>query len=75
MTPLTDAEREELTALLATGNPLPEKWLHRLFPNGPKAESAGKEYRLVYDGNRKQPPLGALSNVHDVVVRVPAAVR
>lgn len=50
MTPLTDAERDELTALLATGNPLPEKWLHRLFPNGRKAESVGKEYRLVYDG-------------------------
>lgn len=50
MTPLTDAERSELTALLATGNPLPEKWLHRLFPNGRKAESVGKEYRLVYDG-------------------------
>ena len=50
MTPLTDAEREELTALLAASNPLPEKWLHRLFPNGRKAESVGKEYRLVYDG-------------------------
>jgi len=50
MLPLTDAEREELTALLATGNPLPEKWLHRLFPNGRKAESVGKEYRLIYDG-------------------------
>jgi len=50
MTPLTDAEREELTAQLATGEPLPEKWLHRLFPNGRKAEPVGKEYRLVYDG-------------------------
>lgn len=50
MTPLTDAEREELTALLATGDPLPEKWRHRLFPNGRKGESVGKEYRLVYEG-------------------------
>jgi len=50
MTPLTDAERDELNALLATGTALPEKWLHRLFPNGRKAESVGKEYRLVYDG-------------------------
>jgi len=50
MTPLTDAEREELTAQLATGEPLPEKWLHRLFPNGRKTEPVGKEYRLVYDG-------------------------
>ena len=50
MTPLTDAERDEMNALLAAGDPLPEKWLHRLFPNGRKAESVGKEYRLVYDG-------------------------
>jgi DNA modification methylase len=50
MMPLTDAEREELTALLATGNPVPEKWLRRLFPNGRQSESVGKEYRLVYDG-------------------------
>ena len=51
MKPLTDAERKELNALLGTGNPLPEKWLHRLFPNGRKAESVGKEYRLVYEGS------------------------
>lgn len=50
MTPLTDAEREELAALLATGNPLPEYWRYRLFPNGRKAERVGKEYRLVYEG-------------------------
>ena len=50
MTPLTDAERDELNALLSAGTVLPEKWLHRLFPNGRKAESVGKEYRLVYDG-------------------------
>ena len=50
MRPLTDAERKELNALLGTGTPLPEKWLHRLFPNGRKAESVGKEYRLVYEG-------------------------
>ena len=48
--PLTDGERKELNALLGTGTPLPEKWLHRLFPNGRKAESVAKEYRLVYEG-------------------------
>lgn len=50
MTPLNQNEREELNALLAAGNPLPEKWMHRLFPNGRRAEVVGKEYRLVYDG-------------------------
>ncbi len=50
MTPFTDAERDELNALLSTENPLPEKWQHRLFPNGRKAENIGKEYRLVYEG-------------------------
>ncbi len=43
MTPLTDAERDELNALLGAGTALPEKWLHRLFPNGWKVESVGKE--------------------------------
>ena len=50
MMPLTDAEREELNTLLTAGKELPDRWLHRLFPNGRKSESVGKEYRLVYDG-------------------------
>lgn len=49
MTPLTDAERDELNALLAAGATLPEKWFHWVFPNGRKTESVGKECRLVYD--------------------------
>lgn len=64
MLPLTDVEREELTALLAIGNPLPEKCLHRLFPNGRKAENVGKEYRLVYDGKLTR---------EEVLVQTPAA--
>jgi hypothetical protein len=51
MTPQTDAEKDELKAFLDAGSALPEKWLHRLFPNGRKAESVGKEYRLVYEGS------------------------
>lgn len=58
MTPLTDAERKELNALLGTGTPLPEKWLHRLLPNGRKAESVGKEYRLVYEGKLTREEIG-----------------
>ncbi len=50
MTPLTDAERDELNALLSAGTALPEKWRFRLFPSGRQAESVGKEYRLVYEG-------------------------
>ncbi len=30
MTPLTDAERDELNALLAAGTALPERWLQAL---------------------------------------------
>jgi DNA modification methylase len=50
MIPLNDTEREELNALLTAGQPLPERWKTRLFPNRWKAEQIGKEYRLVYDG-------------------------
>ena len=50
MIPLNETEREELNALLAAGQQLPEKWKPRLFPNARKAEQVGKEYRLVYDG-------------------------
>jgi DNA modification methylase len=50
MIPLNEAERAELNALLSAGQPLPEKWKTRLFPNGRKSEKVGKEYRLVYEG-------------------------
>ena len=50
MIPLTDAERLELTTLLASGSPVPDKWLYRLFPQAQKPATVGKEYRLVYDG-------------------------
>jgi DNA modification methylase len=50
MPSLSTEERDELNALLATGEPLPEKWLLRLFPNGARSAPVGKEYRLIYDG-------------------------
>lgn len=64
MTHLNEAERTELDELLAAGTPLPEKWLHRLFPNGRRAEAVGKEYRLVYDGKLSR---------EEVLAQTPAA--
>lgn len=64
MTPLNETEREDLNALLAAGNPLPEKWLHRLFPAGRRVEAVGKEYRLVYDGKLSR---------EEVLAQTPAA--
>jgi DNA modification methylase len=49
MATLSDEERKELIRLLNEGAPVPERWRHRLFPNGGN-ESVGKEYRLVYEG-------------------------
>jgi hypothetical protein len=64
MTRLNQNERDELNALLAAGNPLPKKWMHRLFPNGRQGEPVGKEYRLVYDGKLSR---------EEVLVQTPAA--
>lgn len=64
MTPLNQNEREELNALLAAGNPLPKKWMHRLFPNGRRAEAIGKEYRLTYEGKLSR---------EEVLAQTPAA--
>lgn len=50
MKPLSEKERNDLTAIIASGRPLPEKWQNRLFPNASRAPEIGKEYRLVYDG-------------------------
>jgi len=47
--PLTDAERDELIRLVASGQPLPETWRGRLFPDSPRAVEIGKEYQLVYE--------------------------
>ncbi len=61
---LTDVEKEELIHLLTSGQPLPERWRHRLFPSGNQAAEIGKEYRLVYDGKLKR---------EEVLAQTPAA--
>lgn len=61
---LNEAERAELNELLATGRPLPEKWLPRLFPNAKREAPVGKEYRLVYDGKLSR---------EEVLAQTPAA--
>ncbi|MES2463589.1 MAG: site-specific DNA-methyltransferase, partial [Armatimonadota bacterium] len=61
---MNQIEREELNALVAAGNPLPEKWMHRLFPNGRRAEAVGKEYRLTYEGKLSR---------EEVLAQTPAA--
>lgn len=50
MRPLSDIERKELIALVAAGEPIPEKWRGRLFPATSRTPEIGKEYRLIYDG-------------------------
>jgi adenine-specific DNA-methyltransferase len=61
---LTDFEKRELVRLLDTGEPLPDQWRFRLFPNGPSAQETAKEYRLVYDGKLKR---------EEVLAQTPAA--
>ncbi len=63
-TPLTDAERDELTRLIASGQPLPEPWRGRLFPDSPHAVEIGKEYQLVYEGKARR---------EEVLAETPAA--
>jgi hypothetical protein len=63
MLPLTESEKSELFRLLNLGQPLPEHWRQRLFPNSQLAQGIGKEYRLVYDGKLKR---------EEVLARTPA---
>lgn len=51
---LPDDEIQEITRLLESGKPLPDKWRYRLFPDTPLSPETGKEYRLVYDGKMKR---------------------
>ena len=62
--PLTDAERDELTRLVASGQSLPESWRGRLFPDSPHAIEIGKEYQLVYEGKARR---------EEVLAETPAA--
>jgi site-specific DNA-methyltransferase (adenine-specific)/adenine-specific DNA-methyltransferase len=64
MKPLTKMEKTELDHLLAKGEPLPETWRYRLFPDKTQATATGKEYRLVYDGKLKR---------EEVLAQTPAA--
>jgi len=64
MNSLTETEKRELTQLIDSDAPLPEKWRHRLFPAHARAPETGKEYRLVYNGKLKR---------EEVLARTPAA--
>ena len=63
-TPLTDADRDELIRLIESGQPLPEAWRGRLFPDSPRAIEIGKEYQLVYEGKARR---------EEVLAETPAA--
>ena len=52
-------EIREIAKLLESGQPLPDKWRYRLFPETPHSSQTGKEYRLVYDGKMKREALPA----------------
>lgn len=54
MNPLTQLEKRELTLLIESGEPWPDKWRQRLFPQAGRIPETGKEYRLVYDGKLKR---------------------
>ena len=62
--PLTEPERDELLRLIASGQPLPEGWRGRLFPDSPHAIEIGKEYQLVYEGKARR---------EEVLAETPAA--
>ena len=62
--PLTEPERDELLRLIASGEPLPEGWRGRLFPDSPHAIEIGKEYQLVYEGKARR---------EEVLAETPAA--
>ena len=47
MTALTPSERRELTRLIESGEPLPEKWRGRLFPRTERKPSIGRKYPLI----------------------------
>jgi site-specific DNA-methyltransferase (adenine-specific)/adenine-specific DNA-methyltransferase len=64
LTPLTDADRDELIRLIASGQPLPEGWRGRLFPDSPRAIEIGKEYQLMYEGKARR---------EEVLAETPAA--
>jgi DNA modification methylase len=64
MTRLTEIELEEVIRLLGAGEPLPDRWRYRLFPDGHGAPKTGKEYRLVYDGKLRR---------EEVLAQTPAA--
>jgi DNA modification methylase len=64
MSRLTDAEKKTLCALIEAGQPLPERWHHRLFPGAAQAQEIGKEYRLEYAGKMKR---------EEVLAQTPAA--
>lgn len=53
MPQLTEADKQELCALIKKGAALPAKWRSGLFPRNGQPE-IGKEYRLVYDGMMKR---------------------
>jgi DNA modification methylase len=64
MPELTEADKQELCALIQKGDTLPSKWRARLFPGSAKSPEAGKEYRLVYDGKMRR---------EEVLAQTPAA--
>lgn len=61
---LNENDKKELTRLIEAGEPLPEEWRGRLFPDSGRAPEIGKEYRLVYDGKMRR---------EEVLAQTPAA--
>jgi site-specific DNA-methyltransferase (adenine-specific)/adenine-specific DNA-methyltransferase len=61
---LNENEKKELLRMIDAGEPLPEKWRGRLFPDSLRQQEFGKEYRLVYDGKMRR---------EEVLAQTPAA--
>lgn len=64
MTTLSNKEKDELKRLIEVGEPLPEKWRGKLFPDYGRSSEIGKEYRLVYEGKARR---------EEVLANTPAA--
>jgi adenine specific DNA methylase Mod len=61
---LSDNDISDIVKHLEAGEPLPEKWRGRLFPDSGRAAEIGKEYRLVYEGKARR---------EEVLANTPAA--
>lgn len=61
---LPENDISKIVKYLEAGEPLPEKWRGKLFPDSSRSTEIGKEYRLVYEGKMRR---------EEVLAQTPAA--